>query len=154
MFFTKRSILLVLLMPFVLSACIAVPVDRPSNQPTHTPYPTVTEINHPSPVPTYRQRGMILRTVGTNDRSAEKGFVIQLIATNNRLKAYDLSKQYTAQGYKAFVNDTALQSSGLYRVQIGSYATRTEASNLLLQMKNHYPNDMLVANAFVHRLRF
>jgi len=151
MFLTKRSILMIIFMSIWLSGCIAVPMDMPKQQPSHTAYKAVNP-----PAPAYRNVDVVLRTVDpVADRKAEteRGYVVQLIATKDRLKANELRNQYSSSGYRAFVNHNAVNQGGFYRVQVGPYNTRTEADNVLIQLRNHYPADSLAEKAYVHKLR-
>jgi cell division protein FtsN len=76
-------------------------------------------------------------------------YVVQLIATNSSPKAESIKNEFAGEGYPAAVS--AIESGGrtLYRVQIGSYGTESDAKRVLNQMKRRYHRNQHVNNAVV-----
>jgi hypothetical protein len=139
----KKTSIFVLLFAFVLAGCVAVPANNSGNN-TNTGGNTSTGGSN---------NGM--GDSGTNTGGStvdQRGFVVQLIASNSPDKAESIKNQYFADGYNAFVNDDLAQGYGqpLYRVQIGPYMSKSEAENVLAQMRSRYPYDDLVKQGIVN----
>lgn len=81
----------------------------------------------------------------------QKGYVIQLIASSLSGKAESIKSEFASEGYKAFVNDSMIGGRQLYRVQLGPYASKSQAEGELNRMKRRYLSNPHVNAAFVNR---
>lgn len=70
------------------------------------------------------------------------GFRVQLLATTDRLKV-DEAQALFASRYPGVYNGWS-QAKPYYRVRIGAFTSRTEASNFLLKIKKDYPDAYIV----------
>lgn len=141
----KKTSILVLLFAFVLAGCVAVPTN---NTGTNTNTGGNTSTGGTTDTGNTGDNG---NNTGGNTAD-QRGFVVQLIASNSPEKAESIKNQYFADGYNAFVNDDLAQGYGqpLYRVQIGPYMNKSEAENVLAQMRSRYPYDDLVKQAIIN----
>ncbi len=70
------------------------------------------------------------------------GFRVQLLATTDRLKV-DEAQSLFASRYPGVYNGWS-QAKPYYRVRIGAFTSRTEASNFLQKIKKDYPDAYIV----------
>ncbi len=70
------------------------------------------------------------------------GFRIQLIATPDRRKVDDMQAQFSSLYPGVFT--TWSQAKPYYRVRVGAFSSRTEASNFLTKIKKDYPDAYIV----------
>lgn len=70
------------------------------------------------------------------------GFRVQLMATTDRLKV-DEAQSLFASRYPGVYNGWS-QAKPYYRVRIGGFSTRTDASNFLQKIKKDYPDAYIV----------
>jgi hypothetical protein len=70
------------------------------------------------------------------------GFRIQLLATTDRRKVDDAMAQFGGRYPGVF--STWSQAAPYYRVRIGGFAARTEATNYLNRIKKDYPDAYIV----------
>jgi hypothetical protein len=144
MIMNKTSIL-VFLFAFVLAGCVAVPSNNTGTN-TNTNGGGSTSTGGTTNTDNTGDYGNTGSTVN------QRGFVVQLIASNSPEKAESIKNQYFSDGYNAFVNNDLAQGYGepLYRVQIGPYMNKSEAENVLAQMRSRYPYDDLVTQAIIN----
>ncbi|HPE61191.1 MAG: SPOR domain-containing protein, partial [Thiothrix sp.] len=89
--------------------------------------------------------GSNVTTTGTS------GHVVQLLASNSQAKAEAARILMMQAGYNAFVNTVNSNGTTLYRVQVGPYASKDEAGNVLNQMRTTLAANPYVAQAFVNQ---
>jgi SPOR domain len=70
------------------------------------------------------------------------GFRVQLIATPDRRKVDELQAQFGSKYPGVFT--TWVQAKPYYKVRVGAFTSRTEASNFLTKIKKDYPDAYLV----------
>jgi SPOR domain len=70
------------------------------------------------------------------------GFRIQLMATTDRLKVDNTQTQFAALYPGVF--STWSQAKPYYRVRVGAFSSRTDASNFLTKIKKDYPDAYIV----------
>ena len=70
------------------------------------------------------------------------GFRIQLMATTDRRKVDDTQAQFASLYPGVFT--TWSQAKPYYRVRVGAFPSRTEASNFLTKIKKDYPDAYVV----------
>jgi SPOR domain len=70
------------------------------------------------------------------------GFRIQLMATTDRRKVDDTQAQFGSLYPGVF--STWSQAKPYYRVRVGAFPSRTEASNFLTKIKKDYPDAYIV----------
>ena len=70
------------------------------------------------------------------------GFRIQLLATTDRRKVDEMQAGFSSRYPGTFVGFS--QAKPYYRVRVGGFATRTDASNYLQKIKKDYPDAYVV----------
>ena len=90
-------------------------------------------------------------TVKMDDTDAipTTGFSIQLLATRKEQKANAVQKEMRNEGYPAYVFSVVKNAETLYRVRIGAYQERDEASAIQARMKRRYTKNTNVQNSLV-----
>ena len=79
-----------------------------------------------------------------------KGYVVQLIATSNVTKAFNIRNTFLKEGYKnTTVNTITKSGKKIHRVQIGPYAKKADGEKMLMQMKKRYTKNQYVNSAVV-----
>jgi septal ring-binding cell division protein DamX len=81
----------------------------------------------------------------------QTGFVVQLIASISQEKATGIKETFAAEGYPAIQNSIERNGQILYRVQIGPYATKSEARAMLNKMRQRYQHNPYVDVAFINK---
>ena len=81
----------------------------------------------------------------------QTGFVVQLIASISQEKATGIKETFAAEGYPAIQNSIDRNGQILYRVQIGPYATKSEARAVLHKMRQRYQRNPYVDVAFINK---
>ena len=86
----------------------------------------------------------------STDNLAQKGFVVQLTASISEAKTDKIRDTFTAEGYPIIQNSIHRNGQILYRVQIGPYASKEEAREVLNKMKIRYKRNAYVKSAFIN----
>ncbi len=85
-------------------------------------------------------------TVGAAGRS---GYVIQVLATSSKGKADGVRQSIAVDGYPAFVAQAKVDGKMVYRVRVGTYPGKGDASSVQNKMKARYAQNQYVQNSFV-----
>lgn len=78
----------------------------------------------------------------TNTVQVIDGFRIQLMATTDRLKVDEAQSSFAARYPGVYTGWS--QAKPYYRVRVGGFSSRTEASNFLQKIKKEYPDAYIV----------
>jgi len=79
-----------------------------------------------------------------------KGYVVQLVATSNATKAFNLKNIFVKEGYKnTTVNTITKNGKKIHRVQIGPYGKKADGERMLTQLKKRYMKNPYVNSAVV-----
>ena len=111
----------------------------------------------PVPAPTSRVASSASSTSAGSASSATSaassagadGYVIQVLATSNKGKADGVKKSIAVDGYPAFVAQAKVDGKTVYRVRIGTYPGKGDASAVQARMKARYSQNQYVQNSFV-----
>ena len=76
-------------------------------------------------------------------------YVVQLIASKNASKANTIKQTFNAKGYQTYVSPLNVNGQTLHRVQVGPYASESDAYTVLQQMRQHYGTNLHVRSAVV-----
>jgi len=162
----------------ILAACSTNPIDRPTtgggyvgsnNVPTYPPVATNKDpytynntndkYNYQDNTSSYTGTGSGGAATTTTDyenytnNTTQTGFVVQLIASSSKEKATGIKETFAAEGYPAIQNSIDRNGQILYRVQIGPYATESEANAMLNKMRRRYQRNPYVDVAFINQNR-
>lgn len=99
---------------------------KPSTSSSSKPAAVVKTVATPKPPAT--------STTGTS----RTGYAIQLLATSSASRAQSLVGVMTKEGYDAYSTKVTQNGKLLYRVRIGRYASKAEASKIHQSMKRRY----------------
>lgn len=84
-------------------------------------------------------------TTSNNSTSDEKQYVIQLMATINKMSARDLKNALAKDGYTVFIE----KYNQFYRVRIGTYTTKNKAAKTQSILKKRYTQNDYVQNSTI-----
>jgi len=88
--------------------------------------------------------------VADGKNSDVEGYVVQLIATVDASKAFNIKNTFVKEGYKnTTVNTITKSAKKIHRVQIGPFAKKADGERLLMQMKKRYAKNQYVNSAVV-----
>lgn len=92
---------------------------------------------------TYVSGGKTATSPSTNNTvQVVDGFRIQLMATTDRLKVDEAQSLFASRYPGVFTGWS--QAKPYYRVRVGGFTSRTEASNFLQKIKKDYPDAYIV----------
>ena len=80
---------------------------------------------------------------------AKNGYAIQLLATSSSSRANNLKKVMSGEGYSTYVTQTKQNGKTLYRVRIGQYKTKSQATTVQTAMKRRYKKNTNVNRSAV-----
>jgi len=87
---------------------------------------------------------------GNTGNTDTKGYVVQLVATSNATKAFNLKNTFVKEGYKnTTVNTITKNGKKIHRVQIGPYGKKADGEHMLTQLKKRYMKNPYVNSAVV-----
>ncbi len=66
------------------------------------------------------------------------GFTVQVGSGQNRENIENLAQIYKTRGYEPFITEVSSASGTIYRLRLGSFATREEAQQLAGELKDKY----------------
>jgi len=78
-----------------------------------------------------------------------KHFVVQLIASSSSQKAQGIQREFTSEGYQAYISPIVVAGQTLHRVQIGPYGSEANAYSVLQSMRKRYQSNIYVNTAVV-----
>jgi len=78
-----------------------------------------------------------------------KHFVVQLIASSSSQKAQGIQREFTSEGYQAYISPIVVAGQTLHRVQIGPYGSEANAYSVLQSMRKRYQSNRYVNAAVV-----
>ena len=88
--------------------------------------------------------------IDENPNPNVKGYVVQLVATNDASKAFNIKNTFVKEGYKnTTVNSITKDGKKIHRVQIGPFGTKSDGDRVLMKMKKRYQKNQYVNNAVV-----
>jgi cell division septation protein DedD len=104
---------------------------------TIAPSPTVRPLSaRPSPSPTRRETGPTPTTAAAPvEEWADAGWTVQAYATTNSDQAIELTLRLRSKGFDAYTVQVPLRGETWYRVRVGHFANREEASALVERLK-------------------
>ena len=76
-------------------------------------------------------------------------FVVQLIASSSSQKAQGIQREFTSEGYQAYISPIVVAGQTLHRVQIGPYGSEANAYSVLQSMRKRYQSNIYVNTAVV-----
>lgn len=78
-------------------------------------------------------------------------YAIQLMASSDKAKAEDVRKAMAAEGYKVSLVEARVDGKAIYRVRVGGYPKKEDATAAQAKMKERYTKNTYVQNSFVTR---
>ncbi len=78
-------------------------------------------------------------------------YVIQLLATSDKVKAINIQKTMHSEGYQSFVAHANASGKPIYRVRIGAFSDKSIAMNMQAKMKRRYRKNQYVQGSIVVR---
>ncbi|PWQ96690.1 SPOR domain-containing protein [Leucothrix arctica] len=106
------------------------------------PAPVTTSVAAPAPV---------VNKAAPAAASSGSGYAIQLLATSSASRAQSLVSVMRKEGYSAYSTKVTQNGKLLYRVRIGQYANKAEASKVHLAMKRRYKQNADVNRSAIVR---